>query len=269
MDNARYSRRAEIAWASRVRVTQLCTGTACLHRRRCNPAERCLARTSLELITERRVLPRSLPAGYPRALQPAVREQVPARAAQPPAGRRGMAGCVLLGWRAFRLRTGQARRHGALGAPACTRLASWSFTARGRRTIPGGKESKHPVRLRRQIRWHDRHGSQLPVRGCPGQWSPPGQDRGVGPARSGDELTTIGVQAADHRLGERHRVARPARDGVVRVGELAVDVHRVADPQDRGVAVRCDYPQVALPSLCGRKFPSFSSTHIGGAKTRV
>jgi hypothetical protein len=39
--------------------------TACLHRRRCNPAERCLARTSLELITERRGLPAQLSCRVP------------------------------------------------------------------------------------------------------------------------------------------------------------------------------------------------------------
>jgi hypothetical protein len=60
-------------------------GTACLHRRRCNPAEGVL-RASLELITERRGLPAQLSCRVPEALQPAVREQVPDRAAQPPAG---------------------------------------------------------------------------------------------------------------------------------------------------------------------------------------
>jgi hypothetical protein len=50
-----------------------------------------------------------------------------------------------------RLRTGQERKHGASRAPACDALASWSLTAPGPGTIPGGKSQEHPVRLRRQI----------------------------------------------------------------------------------------------------------------------
>jgi hypothetical protein len=75
------------AWASRA-GTQLCTGTAA-----CIGDDATLQngalRTSLELITKRRGLPRSSAAGYPRALQPAVREQVPARFSDRPAVRPG------------------------------------------------------------------------------------------------------------------------------------------------------------------------------------
>ena len=53
--------------------------TACLHRQRCSPTERCPARTSPSSLRKvaRPGLPRSPAAEYPRAVQPAVREHMP------------------------------------------------------------------------------------------------------------------------------------------------------------------------------------------------
>ena len=59
---------------------------ACLHRRRCNPANGALRARPSSSSRKGEACPRSSAAGYPRTLQPAVREQVPVPAAQPPAG---------------------------------------------------------------------------------------------------------------------------------------------------------------------------------------
>ena len=60
--------------------------TACLHRRRCSPAGRCLARTSQAHHGRQSGLSAQPGCRVPRALQPAAREQMPAPAAQPCTG---------------------------------------------------------------------------------------------------------------------------------------------------------------------------------------
>ena len=56
-----------------------------------------------------------------------------------------------VGWRAFRLRTGQARRHGASGMPACNAPGQLVPYGAGPRDHTG-RIQEHPARLRWQIR---------------------------------------------------------------------------------------------------------------------